>query len=63
MCSVCLILCDPMDHSPPGSPDHGIFQARILEWVTMTPSRGSFRPRDQTHVSYTSCVGRWILYH
>ena len=29
----CLTLCDPMDCSPPGSPVHGIFQARVLEWV------------------------------
>ena len=29
----CLTLCDPMDCSPPGSSVHGIFQARILEWV------------------------------
>ena len=28
----CLTLCDPMDCSPPGSPVHGIFQARVLEW-------------------------------
>ena len=33
----CLPLCDPMDHSPPGSSDHGILQARILEWVAMPP--------------------------
>ena len=60
MCSVCsgaqscLSLCDPMDCNPPGSPDHGILQARILEWVTISSSRGSFQPRDQTRVSYTS---------
>ena len=30
---LCLILCDPMDSSPPGSSVHGILQARILEWV------------------------------
>ena len=35
----CLTLCDPMDCSPPGSPVHGIFQARILEWVPF-PSPG-----------------------
>ena len=29
----CLTLCDPIDSSPPGSSVHGIFQARILEWV------------------------------
>ena len=53
-------LCNPMDCSPPGSPVHGIFQARILEWVAISSSRGSSQPRDWTHVS---CIGRWILYH
>ena len=37
----CLTLCDPMDHSPPGSSVHGILQARILEWVTIPFSRAS----------------------
>ena len=37
----CLNLYDPMDCSPPGSSVHGIFQARILEWVAMSFSRGS----------------------
>ena len=37
----CLILCDPMDHIPPGSFVLGIIQARILEWVAMPSSRGS----------------------
>ena len=46
----CLPLCDPMDYSPPGSSVHGIFQARILEWVAISYSRGSSRPRDQTCV-------------
>ena len=47
----CLTLYDPMDGSPPGSPVRGPFQARILEWIAMSSSRGSSRPRDQTHVS------------
>ena len=47
----CLTLCDPMDHSPPGSSVHGILQARIPEWVAMPSSRGSSWPRDWTHVS------------
>ncbi|XP_059733212.1 zinc finger protein 677 isoform X2 [Bos taurus] len=42
----CLILCDPMDHSPPGSSVHGIFQARILEWIAIPFSRRSSQPRD-----------------
>ena len=41
---LCLTLCDPMDCSPPGSSVHGILQARILEWVAITFSRGSFHP-------------------
>ena len=44
----CLTLYDPMDCNPPGSSAHGIFQARILEWVATSCSRGSSRPRDQT---------------
>ena len=42
----CLTLCDPMDCSPPGSSVHGIFQARILEWVAISFSRGFSQPRD-----------------
>ena len=41
----CLILCDPVDWSPPGYSVHGILQARILEWVAISFSRGSSRPR------------------
>ena len=48
----CLILCNPMDCSPPGSSIHGILQARILEWVAMPSSRGSFQPRDQAQASH-----------
>ena len=47
----CLTFCDPMDCNPPGSSVHGISQARILEWVTISFSRGSSQLRDQTHVS------------
>ena len=47
----CPTLCDPMDCSPPGSSVHGILQARILEWVAISFSRGSSQPRDQTQVS------------
>ena len=42
----CLTLCDPMDCSLPGFSVHGILQARILEWVTISFSRGSSQPRD-----------------
>ena len=45
-----LTLFDPMDCSPPGSTVHGILQARVLEWVAISFSRGSSRPRDQTRV-------------
>ena len=48
----CLTLCDPTDCSPPGSSVHGISQVRILEWVAISYSRGSSRPRDQTPVSH-----------
>ena len=46
----------------PGSSVHGILQARLLEWVAMSSSRGSSQPRDQTHISYVSCMGRQLLY-
>ena len=58
----CLTLCDPMDCSLASSSAHEILQARILEWVTMPSSWGSFQPRDQICVSYASCIGRWVLY-
>ena len=58
----CPTLCDPMDCSPPGSSDHGTFQARVLTWVDISSSRGSSWPRDWTHVSCISCIGRWIVY-
>ena len=47
----CLTLCDPMDCSLPGSSVHGIFNARVLEWVAIYFSRGSSRPRDWIPVS------------
>ena len=49
----CLTLCDPTNCSPLGSSVHGIFQARILEWVAISFSRGSFSPRDWT---WLSCI-------
>ena len=42
----CPTLCDPLDYSPSGSSVHGISQARILEWVATSYSRGSSQPRD-----------------
>ena len=53
-------LFDPLDCSLPGSSIHGILQARILEQVAISYSKGSSQPRDRTHVS---CIGRWMLYH
>ena len=44
-------LCDSMDCSPPGSSVHGIYQARILEWVAIPFSTESSGPRDGTCVS------------
>ena len=52
-----LTLCSPMDCSPFGCSVHGILQARILKWVAMPFSRGSFQPRDQTHIFL--CILHW----
>ena len=47
----CPTLCDPMDCSLPGSSVHGIFQTIVLEWIAISFSRGSSRPRNRTWVS------------
>ena len=52
-----------LDYSPLGSSIHGIFQARILDWVAISSYRGSSRPRVQNHVSCGSYIVWWILYH
>ena len=58
---LCLTLCNPMNSSsPPGPSVHGVLQARILEWVATSFSRGSSWPRDRTRIS---CMGRWVPYH
>ena len=59
-CYLVIKLCQmtPMDYSPPGSSVHGISQARILEWVSISFSRGSSQPRDRTHIFF---IGRQIL--
>ena len=54
----CLTLCHPVDYSLPGSSVLGILQARILEWVAVLFSRGSYWPRDGTQVS--SIVGKFF---
>ena len=57
----CPTLCNPMDCSLPGSSVHGIFQARVLEWIAISFSRGSSRHRDQTWVSHIAarCFTIW----
>ena len=52
-----------MNCSLPGCSDLWILQARILEWVVISFSRGSSQPRDQTRVSCIFCFGKWIHYH
>ena len=47
----CPTLCNPMDCSPPGSSVHGIFQARVLEWVAISFSGGPSWPKNRTPVS------------
>ena len=56
-------LCNPMYCSLPGSSIHGISQARILDWVAMSFSRGSSWPRDRTQVSRIAgrCFNLWIV--
>ena len=68
-CTGCVRACSVMSDS---LRPHGLeparllcppnLQARILEWVAISFSKGSFRPRDRTHVSCMSCIGRWVLY-
>ena len=55
---LCPTLCDPMDCSLPDCFVHGILQARVLEWIAIPFSGGSFQPRDQTWVSHI--VGRFF---
>ena len=61
---LCLILCDPVDCSPPGSTVHGILQARILEWVAIPFSRGVF-PTQGSNLCllHLTCTGGHVLYH
>ena len=50
------------DSATSGSYIHGILQARILEWVAVSSSRGSSWPRDQTHFLCVSCIpGRFFI--
>ena len=67
--SVVATFCDPMNYISPDSSVHGISQARMLEWVAISFSRGSSWPRKiwvrthifLTHISCVSCIGRQIL--
>ena len=49
---LCLTLSDPVDCSPPSSSIHGIFQVRVLQWGTISFSRGPSPHRDQTLISH-----------
>ena len=55
--------CDPMGYGPPGSSARGIFQARILEQVAISNSRGSSWARDWTLIFCISCTNKRILSH
>ena len=66
VCSVTSAVSDlmwPMDGRLPGSSVHGTLQARILEWVAVLSSRGSSRPRNQTHISGISCIAGGFFTH
>ena len=58
----CPTQCDPMKCSSLGSSVPGILQAKVLEWVAISSSRGSSQSRDRTPFSYVSCIGRLVLY-
>ena len=60
---VASVVCDPMDYSLADSSIHEILQARILERVVMPSFGGTSPPKDETHISYVSCIDRKILYH
>ena len=62
-CSAMFDFCDPLNCSPPGSSVHGIFQARILEWVAISFPKGSSQTRDQTHISCVSCIADRFFTH
>ena len=58
----CLTLWDPVDLSLLGSSVHGVPQARTLECIAISLSRGSVQRWDQTHMSCVSGTGRRVLY-
>ena len=57
----CVWLCNPMDCSLPGLSVHEILQAKILEWVAISSSRGIF-PSQGLNLSYVSCIGRQVFF-
>ena len=58
-----MLLYDPMDCSPPGSSVCAIFQARMLEWIAISFSRGSSQPRQGSNLSLLHLLlSRWIIY-
>ena len=59
----CLILCDTIDCSSPGSSVHGVLQARILEWVAMPSSGKSSHPGDRTRISCVPCIAGRLFIH
>ena len=61
VCQLHLMLLQP--HHPPGPSVHEIFQARILEQLAISYSRGSSWPRKQIRICCLSCVSKQILYH
>ena len=60
---LCLTVCNPLDCSPPGFSVHGIFQAKILEGIAISFSKGSSWPRDWTYVSCISWIGGRFFTH
>ena len=56
-------LFDPMNCSPPGSSVQEISKPEHWSGLSCPPPEESSPPRDGTHVSYVSCIGRWVLYH
>ena len=59
----CPTLCEALNYSPPWSSVHVIFQARVLECATISYSRGSSRPGDQTHITCVFCIPSGFFTH
>ena len=59
----CVLLCDPVDYSPPRPSVHRILQARILEWVAGPSSKESSPSSDQIHVSCIAAAAAKSLLH